>query len=329
MQARLEEYERLAVVERERDAALRDLARLKQHLLEKDAEEQSKLDEESDRISFLEHALADSQAELSRTKEQYSQARQTAADASNEMSKVAEENVKLKQEVVDLKAAMASKDTEVNNLQRALGVYYAQAENEDKLRHDIHRLHGEIATLQTQLGEESARVVDAHAKHEELLSQQRATEMRLEESEAFCRKLQDEIMLLRRALEHSMVRVQRLAWDSDDVVDRRIVIKLLLTYFERHHSQEVLDVMARILGFTDEEKLTIQRSRNRLIPAPAKGVLRGLVAMPQMLVSGLAGGKHASGDQPLSPGTTQEYGTGLLFSSKSRVHTRVLLLCPP
>ena len=29
------------------------------------------------------------------------------------------------------------------------------------------------------------------------------------------------------------------------MIDRRIVVKMLITYFERHHSQEVLDLMTK------------------------------------------------------------------------------------
>ena len=33
--------------------------------------------------------------------------------------------------------------------------------------------------------------------------------------------------------------------DSGSMIDRRIVVKMLITYFERHHSQEVLDLMTK------------------------------------------------------------------------------------
>ncbi len=54
--------------------------------------------------------------------------------------------------------------------------------------------------------------------------------------------------MLRRALAESMKRVKVMA--TEETVDRRIVVKLLTTYFERGHSPEVLQLMSRMLGFS-------------------------------------------------------------------------------
>ena len=56
--------------------------------------------------------------------------------------------------------------------------------------------------------------------------------------------------MLRRALNESMRRVASLSDEGNAQVDRRIVVKLLVTFFERGHSQEVLSLMARILAFS-------------------------------------------------------------------------------
>ncbi len=56
--------------------------------------------------------------------------------------------------------------------------------------------------------------------------------------------------MLRRALNESMQRVASLSDEGLVQVDRRIVVKLLVTFFEKGQSQEVLSLMARILDFT-------------------------------------------------------------------------------
>ena len=61
---------------------------------------------------------------------------------------------------------------------------------------------------------------------------------------------QEEAAMLRRALNESMRRVASLSSEGNVQVDRRIVVKLLVTFFERGQSQEVLQLMARILAFT-------------------------------------------------------------------------------
>ena len=58
--------------------------------------------------------------------------------------------------------------------------------------------------------------------------------------------------MLRRALNESMRRVESLSDEGLVQVDRRIVVKLLVTFFEKGQSQEVLSLMARILAFTGQ-----------------------------------------------------------------------------
>lgn len=66
--------------------------------------------------------------------------------------------------------------------------------------------------------------------------------------------------MLRRALNESMRRVASLSSEGNAQVDRRIVVKLLVTFFERGHSQEVLQLMARILAFTGMYGFRVQGS---------------------------------------------------------------------
>lgn len=58
--------------------------------------------------------------------------------------------------------------------------------------------------------------------------------------------------MLRRALKESMGRLASLSDEGLVQVDRRIVVKLLVTYFEKGQSKEVLQLMARILNFTGQ-----------------------------------------------------------------------------
>ena len=47
-----------------------------------------------------------------------------------------------------------------------------------------------------------------------------------------------------------MKRIHMINSDSTAMVDRRIVVKLLVTYFEKNQSPEVLGLMARMLGLS-------------------------------------------------------------------------------
>ena len=50
--------------------------------------------------------------------------------------------------------------------------------------------------------------------------------------------------------QEGMKRIHMLNNDSNAMVDRRIVVKLLVTYFERNQSPEILELMARMLGLS-------------------------------------------------------------------------------
>ncbi len=50
--------------------------------------------------------------------------------------------------------------------------------------------------------------------------------------------------------QEGMKRIHMLNSDSNAMVDRRIVVKLLVTYFQRNQSPEILELMARMLGLS-------------------------------------------------------------------------------
>jgi len=73
-------------------------------------------------------------------------------------------------------------------------------------------------------------------------------------------------------MQQTMDRIRSFASD-DNLVDRRIVNKLLVTYLEKKVSQDVLQLMIRMLGFTEDQKrLVLESQRPRalfgLIPRP-------------------------------------------------------------
>lgn len=51
-----------------------------------------------------------------------------------------------------------------------------------------------------------------------------------------------------------MLQVQKLSVESDMMVDRRVVVKLLVTFFEKGQTGEIMNLMARMLGFSEEDR---------------------------------------------------------------------------
>lgn len=148
------------------------------------------------------------------------------------------------------------------------------------------RAREETANLSQLLKDADSRVDILSGEKEEILAKLSQSEKVQSEWRSRVSKLEEENAKLRRALEQSMTRLNRMSVDSDFLVDRRIVIKLLITYFQRNHSKEVLDLMVRMLGFSNEDKQRIGLAQQ----GPGKGVVRGVLGLPGRLVGGILGG---------------------------------------
>lgn len=283
--------------QRERDKALQELARLKQHLLEKESEESEKMDEDSKIIEELRETN-----ERQRTQILYLEKALKQAVANQEEVKMIGNNEvqKLKEVIGDLNKKLANsmntidaKNVELLNLQTALGQYYAEIEAKEHLEGDLARAREESSKLSELLKNADYQADVLKKEKEEILFKLLQAERTATDWKSRVNKLEEDNAKLRRALEQSMTRLNRMSMDSDYLVDRRIVIKLLVTYFQRNHSMEVLDLMVRMLGFSDEDKQRIGVAQQQ---GAGKGVVRGVLGLPGRLVGGILGG--SSGQLP-------------------------------
>ncbi|KAG6430193.1 hypothetical protein SASPL_108255 [Salvia splendens] len=274
----------------QKDKALQELNRLKQHLLDKESEESEKMDEDSKIIEELRGIIDQQKVQISRLENALKQAisRQEEVKMSNNS-----EHVKAKEVIDDLKRKLSNcystidaKNMEVLNLQTALGQYYAEIEAKERLAEELSVTKEESARLIKQLQEAHQLAEASKREEEELLGKLSQADIVVAEGKNRVEKLEEDNAKLRRALEQSMTRLNRMSADSDFLVDRRIVIKLLVTYFQRNHSKEVLDLMCRMLGFSDEEKQRIGVAQL----GHGKGVVRGVLGLPGRLVGGILGG---------------------------------------
>ncbi|KAL4375881.1 hypothetical protein GQ457_02G010750 [Hibiscus cannabinus] len=150
------------------------------------------------------------------------------------------------------------------------------------------------------------RMLDAydHAKlskreEEEIFVKLSQTEraVAVAEGKARVNKLDEDNGKLRLTLQHNMTRLNTMSTDSDYLVDRRIVIKLLVTYFRSNHSKEVLNVMVRMMGFSDEDKQSIGIAEQ----GTGKGVVPGVLGLPGRLFGGILGGGSADVRANIAP----------------------------
>ncbi|XVF33245.1 hypothetical protein REPUB_Repub17cG0152300 [Reevesia pubescens] len=277
----------------ERDKALQELTRLKQHLLEKESEESEKMDEDSKIIEELRESNEYQRAQIAHLEKALK-----LAIANQEEVKMMNNNeiLKSKEIIDDLNKKLANcmrtidaKNVELLNLQTALGQYYAEIEAKEHLERDLALAREESARLSGLLKDADEHAELSKGEKEEILAKLSQTERMLAEGKTRVNKLEEDNGKLRRALEQSMTRLNRMSMDSDYLVDRRIVIKLLVTYFQRNHSKEVLDLMVRMLGFSEEDKQRIGVAQQ----GAGKGVVRGVLGLPGRLVGGILSGGSA------------------------------------
>ncbi|KAI3829253.1 hypothetical protein L1987_03371 [Smallanthus sonchifolius] len=274
----------------QRDKALQQLNRLKQHLLEKESEDSEKMDEDSKIIEGLRENNEMLKAQIRHLEKSLNQAvaDQEEVKLTNniELQKSKETIDDLNKKVVSLRSMIDVKNVELLNLQTALGQYYAEIEAKEHLERELASAREESVRITERLKEAFQQVETTKQEKEECLEKLSQTERLLAEGKGRVNKLEEDNTKLRRALEQSMTRLNRMSMDSDFSVDRRIVIKLLVTYFQRNHSKEVLELMVRMLGFSEEEKQRIGVAQQ----GAGKGVVRGVFGLPGRLVGGILGG---------------------------------------
>ncbi|XP_047315621.1 golgin candidate 4-like isoform X2 [Impatiens glandulifera] len=283
---------------KQRDKALQQLNRLKQHLLEKESEESEKMDEDSKVIKELQEKNEYQRLQISNLEKALKQ----AIAGQEEVKMANKKEIHDQREVIDgLKAKLAScmrtidaKNVELLNLQTALGQYYAEIEAKEFLERELSKSREDSAKLSGLLEDAHQQAEILNREKEDMMERYSRAELMLLEGKKRVNKLEEDNGKLRRAFEQSMSRINRMSVDSDYYVDRRIVIKLLVTYLQRNHSKEVLELMVRMLGFSEEDKKRIGVAQQG-----SKGVVRGVLGFPGRLVGGILGSSNSgSGESP-------------------------------
>ncbi|CAN7052527.1 golgin candidate 3 isoform X1 [Brassica rapa] len=277
----------------ERDKARQELKRLKQHLLEKEMEESEKMDEDSQLIEELRQTNEYQRYQMSQLEKTLKQAMASQEDNrlsnDNQIRKLKETIDDLNQKLTNCLRTIESKNVELLNLQTALGQYYAETEAKEHFERELAVAKDESMKLNARLKDADERLESSNKEKEDITYKLLQAEKVAVEWKNRVSKVEEDNAKVRRVLEQSMTRLNRMSMESDNLVDRRIVIKLLVTYFQKNHSKEVLDLMVRMLGFSEEDKERIGVAQQ----GGGKGVVRGVLGFPGRFVGGILSGKPA------------------------------------
>eukprot|EP01114_Cavostelium_apophysatum_P008594 TRINITY_DN2117_c0_g2_i1.p1 TRINITY_DN2117_c0_g2~~TRINITY_DN2117_c0_g2_i1.p1 ORF type:complete len:1204 (+),score=447.48 TRINITY_DN2117_c0_g2_i1:123-3734(+) len=77
-------------------------------------------------------------------------------------------------------------------------------------------------------------------------------------------KLQEDVEPLRKTLDEAIKQLTKMSQNEQNLIDKRLIVQLLLTYFEGKTSKnEVLELIAKVLNLTDDEKKKIGLGQKR------------------------------------------------------------------
>ena len=158
-----------------------------------------------------------------------------------------------------MRGVLAAKETECANLQSALGAFNAELDEGHRRANEAAALRiknsGFIAELVVEREKTAAANVRAAAAATMANGHIAAASAAKEE----VLRLAGEVTKLRAALRASAMRAtdSQTAAAQNPAVDKRIVAKLLVTYFERGHPVDVLCLMMRMLDMSPHEQRRI------------------------------------------------------------------------
>eukprot|EP01133_Synstelium_polycarpum_P020046 gene20046-24036_t len=176
---------------------------------------------------------------------------------------------RLQRELADKDAELRRTSVALNNLNSVLEQFQADQEA---------AVQSELVTVNQQLKETKAEV-DRLRRETEVLAQVRTSlasaeskiqhmTAQLDVKNSEYQTLKSDIEPLKMAFDKNIMRLSDMCLHEQESVDKRVVSKLFLTYFKGNKKQEVLALIAKILGFSDDDKVAIGLAKRQwtLIP---------------------------------------------------------------
>mmetsp|Transcript_29466 Transcript_29466/g.47575 ORF Transcript_29466/g.47575 Transcript_29466/m.47575 type:complete len:539 (-) Transcript_29466:128-1744(-) len=214
----------------------------------------------------------------------------------------------LKSEVERLRGCLNEKEIEsqrnakaAENLQRVLDEF--QADYEISVKGEMVRLKEMVALTEKENAELKSRCRTVSQSLDQLQDQLSTLQAEAEARSKEANSSRNEALSFRRALEESMQRLNSLVQSEANLVDKRLVSKLFVTYFERDSRtrQDVLALMAKILQFSDDEKVRVGlMNPTWWTGSPGKGQPSGQESLTEMWVDFLLR-ESDQGDGPGGP----------------------------
>lgn len=249
----------------------RQAARMRQHLLDKEEEEASRADTEASNAeqkqrSALEAARAEVLQELKAQKQ-----RADDADA----------------RVTTLQDEVNERDTEVANLQRALGALTAEAERGERQRRELAHAKAEVRNLQSAAAAAASDAASCRARVDEAqktvqkatqeAAEFRAAALTASQNEARARRALDEVLAKQLGREDGQ--------GNGAAVDSRVAMQVVLALLERRLSDDVVALALRVFSAGDAESARLKAAVATLKKSGVMGTVGKVAGAPLSLAA--------------------------------------------
>ena len=198
---------------------------------------------------------------------------------------------RLTMQLMEKEDGLQRKTKEVENLNRALGSFYADQEQMDGRTNEAKEARQKLRETSGKLRETMEVLEKKTREMEELEGKRAMTEEKFKDASRKCAEATAQSTKLRVALTQAIKKIARLSSSSaggnedgqnEVFIDKSVITKLLVTYFERNFSEEVLELMSRLLNMeASQQKAIILGSRR------ATGVISKVARAPLGIARGV------------------------------------------
>jgi len=197
---------------------------------------------------------------------------------------------RLSMQLMEKEDGLNRKIKEVENLNRALGSFYADQEQMDGRTNEAKEARQKLRETSGKLRETMELLEKKTMEMEELERKRGRAEEKFKDASRKCAEATAQSTKLRVALTQAIKKIARLSSSSDGCedgenevfIDKSVITKLLVTYFERNFSEEVLELMSRLLNMEDSQREAIVLGARR-----ATGVISKVARAPLGIARGV------------------------------------------
>ena len=247
------DHERLTAKCRSFQEEVKALVERNRHLAEE-------LNESQHRADMATADARDAKEELARQETLWAQRETRFNDRLALAERSTTQTTSLEGQLATLRADLRLREQDAERATQALGNLQQVLEQfqDDKQRDDLH--HAErMAQLAVQLDEANARAAQEAARG---YADAMAATKDARAAASTVPTLHAELDRVRRALQEQLARAA--SADASELIDRRIVRKMLVTYFQRPQSaKEILELTASLLAFSDDDKVAVGLKQRR------------------------------------------------------------------